>query len=157
MSDGFSSLLPPGDFARQQGAADAAARQAQRLADLSRRTPENKLKQDQIEEAANGFESIFLQMLLKEMRKSVDRASFLEGDSSALQMYEDLFDQHLTEALASQKTLGIGDLVRQYLEEHEQDNHQAYSPEIQKLLAARAAEFSHPAAPAPPAREPEPE
>ncbi len=56
------------------------------------------------------FESVFLSMMLKEMRKSLDEG-FFGGDSS--DSFGGMFDLFIGQHLAQSNPTGIGDLVLQ--------------------------------------------
>lgn len=59
------------------------------------------------------FESLFVSMLLKEMRQSSSEDGMFAGDSA--DVYGGLFDTFLGQHIASQSTLGIADLVNQQI------------------------------------------
>lgn len=65
--------------------------------------------------AAEQFESLFLNMMMKEMRKTVDRSGLLGSD--AMETYEQMFDQQI--ALGMSKAGGVG--LAKFLEQ--QMNH----------------------------------
>lgn len=83
----------------------------------------NKIKaagrQDQgagIKEVAKKFESIFVNMMLKSMRKANE--SFEEGNflhSSESQFYRDMFDQQLSVSLTQGHGIGLADILAQQL------------------------------------------
>ena len=59
------------------------------------------------------FESLFVSMMLKEMRQSMSEDGMFAGDSSDI--YGGLFDMFLGQHIASQGAFGISDLVKQSL------------------------------------------
>jgi flagellar protein FlgJ len=61
--------------------------------------------------AAQQFESLFLNMMMKEMRKTVDRSGLLGSD--AMETYEQMFDQQV--AIGMSKAGGVG--LAKYLEQ----------------------------------------
>ncbi len=69
-------------------------------------------KQAALKEAAQQFESIFMQMLLKSMRSAQD---VLESDSpfnsESTKFYRDMHDQQMAVELSSNGTLGLSDLI----------------------------------------------
>ncbi len=83
----------------------------------------NKIKaagrQDQgagIKEVAKKFESIFVNMMLKSMRKANE--SFEEGNflhSSESQFYRDMFDQQISVSLTQGRGIGLADILAQQL------------------------------------------
>jgi Rod binding domain-containing protein len=63
-------------------------------------------------DAARGFESIFLNMLLKEMRSTLGPRALFGGDGSDI--YGGLFDQFMSQHLAQGKGMGLAQaFVRQ--------------------------------------------
>jgi hypothetical protein len=71
---------------------------------------------DQLRKVSKDFESIFLRMIFKQMRSSVERSSLL-GNSRAMEFFETLRDEQLADSLAKAGGLGIGDMVYQRLQE----------------------------------------
>lgn len=57
---------------------------------------------------AEGMESQFNQMLLAQMKKTVDRAN---PNSAATRLYESMLDEHYADIMASSQGTGIKDLV----------------------------------------------
>jgi Rod binding domain-containing protein len=55
------------------------------------------------------FESIFVSMLLKEMRASSSEDGLFAGDSADI--YGGMFDMYLGQHIASQGSLGIADMI----------------------------------------------
>ncbi|WP_457641152.1 rod-binding protein [Persephonella sp.] len=69
------------------------------------------------EEIAKEFEAIFVRMLMKEFRKSIPEGLFSSSFSS--NMYWDMFDMQISEAIASADQLGIKSYILQALESYE--------------------------------------
>jgi flagellar protein FlgJ len=65
-------------------------------------------------EAARGFESIFLSLLLKEMRQTLEPGSLFGKDGG--DVYGGLFDQFMSQHLAQGKGMGIAQSLIQQLE-----------------------------------------
>lgn len=68
--------------------------------------------QKQLEEVATGIEEQFANLLIQEMKKSVDKT---EEGSSAMKIYESYLDQEYARVMANQKTLGLSDIVVEQL------------------------------------------
>lgn len=68
----------------------------------------------ELKQVSKNFESIFLQMLFKEMRNSVQKSD-LFGNSQGMEFFESMHDEQLTQQLASAGGLGIGNMVYQKL------------------------------------------
>ncbi len=66
-----------------------------------------------LEEAANQFEAIFVQMMLKSMRKAQDAIADEDSpfNSEQMKFYRDMHDQQLATDLSSGKGLGLADLI----------------------------------------------
>ncbi len=67
-----------------------------------------------LDEVATGFESVFLSMLIKQMRQTLAPGTLFGGDNSDVQ--GGLFDLYLSQHLARAGGLGIGKMLKQYLE-----------------------------------------
>jgi len=66
-----------------------------------------------LKEACEGFESLFLNMMLKEMRKTVP-----EGETSssyAMGMYQEMFDEEIAKNASKGKGIGIADSMYRQL------------------------------------------
>lgn len=73
--------------------------------------PESGAEREKLVEAAEAFETIFLQQLFAEMRKSSDMIS--GGGGGASQTYNEWFDQAVAESAASNDGVGIRDVLLQ--------------------------------------------
>lgn len=62
----------------------------------------------QLKEVANGMEEQFANMLVKEMKKSIDKN---EEGSTAMQIYESMLDQEYARILADQGKLGLSEVI----------------------------------------------
>jgi Rod binding domain-containing protein len=67
-----------------------------------------------LKDAAQGFESVFLSMLLKEMRQTLGPGSLFGSDSSDI--YGGLFDQFMAQHLAQGKGMGLAQALLRQLE-----------------------------------------
>lgn len=65
------------------------------------------------QDAGQQFESLFVSMLLKEMRQTSSEDGMFAGDTS--DVYGGLFDMFLGQHIASQKAFGIADLINSQL------------------------------------------
>ena len=68
-----------------------------------------------LHEASQQFESLFVDMLFKEMRKTAPQVSLTGKPSSAEQMFGEMLDEKRAEELAKSDSLGIGKIVEQQL------------------------------------------
>ncbi|MFO8156051.1 MAG: flagellar assembly peptidoglycan hydrolase FlgJ [Pseudomonadota bacterium] len=68
----------------------------------------------QLDEVAEQFEAVFLQMMLKGMRSTTPGNPLFE-DSNAMDTYEELYDKQMANNLVSTGSIGIADMVRDQL------------------------------------------
>jgi Rod binding domain-containing protein len=76
-------------------------------------TPAPLLDATGSQDVGEQFESVFVSMLIKEMRQSSSEDGMFAGDSA--DVYGGLFDTFLGQHLASQGTFGIAELVNQQI------------------------------------------
>ncbi len=62
----------------------------------------------QLKEVATGMEEQFANMLISEMKKSIDKN---EEGSTAMRIYESMLDQEYARILADQGKLGLSDVI----------------------------------------------
>ncbi|MBW3539804.1 MAG: hypothetical protein KY476_06000 [Planctomycetes bacterium] len=72
----------------------------------------------QVREAAEGFESVFASMLLKEMQGTLESGSLFGSDPTGV--YGGLFELFLGQEIGESGTLGIADLLSRYFESQNQ-------------------------------------
>lgn len=77
-----------------------------------------------LREACQGFEALFLDMMFREMRKTVPKDE-LFGESNAMDIFRDMHDSEVMKQVASSGGLGLADLMYQQL-----------SPQIEKQIEA---------------------
>lgn len=70
-------------------------------------------KNGSLDKAAEQFEALFVQMMLKSMRESVLKDE--ENTSQAADVYQDLMDKELSVQFAKRRTLGIADMLTRQL------------------------------------------
>ena len=70
----------------------------------------------EIEKTASEFESVFLSMMLKEMRNTLDQeeGGLFGGESS--DTFGGMFDMFMSQHLAESNPLGIGNVIESYLQ-----------------------------------------
>ncbi len=85
-------------------------------------------KNGSLEKAAEQFEAMFVQMMLKSMRESVVKDE--DNSSHAADMYQDLMDRELSVQFAKRRSLGIADMLTRQLSP-------ANGPSTQALLEGR--------------------
>lgn len=77
---------------------------------LSKKKTESK---EELRKVAQEFESVFLEQLLKTMRKTIPKSEFLSGGQSE-EIYTYMLDQELSKKL-SQRGIGIADMLYRQL------------------------------------------
>ncbi len=70
----------------------------------------------QLKKVSQNFESIFIQMMFKEMRHSIQKSN-LFGNSQAAEFFESMQDEQLSKQLASSGGIGIGNVIYQKLKQ----------------------------------------
>lgn len=77
--------------------------------------PDQKLReQAKIKQASRMFEAHFLQMMMKEMRKTVNKSGFMSG-GPAEDMFTDLLDQSRAEQASAGRSMGIASMLEAQL------------------------------------------
>jgi flagellar protein FlgJ len=76
---------------------------------------DQKQKEKQLEEACAGFEAIFINTILKSMRKSLPGNGVIE-ESHGMNIYQSMYDQYLSEQAAnSTSSLGLKEFLYEQL------------------------------------------
>jgi hypothetical protein len=78
-------------------------------------TPAQKQALAGLHSAAQQFESVFLNMLFKEMRKNAPPTSLTGKPSNADNIYADMLDEKRAESLSQTGSLGIGKMLEEQL------------------------------------------
>lgn len=73
----------------------------------------------QLKEVANGMEEQFANMLISEMKKSIDKS---EDGSTAMKIYESMLDQEYARIISEQGKLGLSDVIVKQLSPKLQNN-----------------------------------
>lgn len=76
--------------------------------------PSSENSEARLRKVADSFEAIFARQLLREMRDSVLKSS-LFGEGTASEVYQEMFDDHLAEAIGKAGGFGLGDVLVQQL------------------------------------------
>ena len=80
----------------------------------------------ELREVSKNFESIFMGMLMKEMRNSVQKSGLL-GNSQGMEFFESMYDEQLTRQLASSGGIGIGHMVYERLKQITEPHQRVFS------------------------------
>ncbi len=70
---------------------------------------------DDLRKVARDFEAIFLENLLKTMRRTIPKGGLLDGGQSE-EIYTFLFDREIAQRMA-QRSIGLADLIQRQLEQ----------------------------------------
>jgi flagellar protein FlgJ len=81
------------------------------VADLQRQLKNNDPKA--LKAAAQQFEALFVQMVLKSMRDATPKEGMFDNEQS--RMYESLLDQQLAQVMSSKKGIGLADVIERQL------------------------------------------
>ena len=80
------------------------------LKNASRLTEKNE--NNELKEACQGFEAIFVKSMLKNMRNSLPGESLFETDNHGMDIYKSMHDEYLSEALSKQgQGIGISEFL----------------------------------------------
>jgi len=71
-------------------------------------------KSEEIKAAARQFEALFVNRLLKEMRKTIIKSNLL-GEGFGGEIFRDMFDEKLAEEISERSTLGLADVIARQL------------------------------------------
>jgi len=69
---------------------------------------QNASEKEKLKNAAQGFESIFVNLLLSQMRKTIDKSELIDG-GNAQEIFEQMFDEEISKEIAKRGDLGIAD------------------------------------------------
>ena len=78
------------------------------------RTQAQKDQKGALNETAQQFEALFIQMMLAEMRKSIPKEGMF--DSQAVQTYQDMSDKQVALDMAKRGDFGIANVIKQQFE-----------------------------------------
>ncbi len=75
----------------------------------------SKHSEAQIQKVARDFEAIFLRMLLKEMRSSVQKSGLM-GNSRATEFFESMYDEQIADEMSKAGGVGLSQIVYNQLQ-----------------------------------------
>lgn len=75
----------------------------------------NSGQDDELKEACTEFESYFLNMMFKSMRKTVVSNGGIFGKSNAEKIFQDMLDEQMTDKMAKQGGIGLADMMYKQL------------------------------------------
>lgn len=80
---------------------------------MNKRFAPGPSEEKKLREACEGFESVFIGQMLKEMRKTVQKDGLLHGKEE--DQYVSMFDEELSKTLTKQGGIGLADFMQQQL------------------------------------------
>ena len=100
-------------------------REVQEKADAAMSAEESSAEKQRkgLREACQGFEALFLDMMFREMRKTVPKDE-LFGESNAMDIFRDMHDTEVMKQMSSAGGIGIADMMYKQL-----------SPQIERQIA----------------------
>ncbi|MBC7660368.1 MAG: rod-binding protein [Chitinophagaceae bacterium] len=84
---------------------------AQRFEKVNQKTPENL---EEVKKLSKEFESIFMEIVLKSMRDSVDKSKFIDGGNGE-QIFQSMLDTEYAKNLANQNMTGLSTSIEDHL------------------------------------------
>ncbi len=82
-----------------------------RFTKVNQKTPENA---EAIKKLSDEFEGIFLEIVLKSMRETIDKSQLTDGGNGE-QIFQSMLDSEYAKNLASQRTTGLSASIEQHL------------------------------------------
>lgn len=83
------------------------------LGALKAQAVQDKDNPEAAKKAAQQFESMFLQMMLKSMRDAVPKGGLFE--SQATETFEQMFDQQIVLAMAERRSTGLSQMIEKFI------------------------------------------
>lgn len=74
----------------------------------------NSKDEEQIRKSSQEIESIFANMMLKEMRKSIDKSDLVESAPGS-EIWESMFDEKIAEEISKGRGLGLSEMIYKQL------------------------------------------
>ena len=93
--------------------------QATRLSQPARKVEKNMASDQELREATQEFESLFLHQLMKAMRSTIPKNNLFHGGQSE-EIFTDMLDQEISK-IASKRGIGIADLLFEQLQQNVKD------------------------------------
>lgn len=136
-------------LARQQAQAWQGSREADKAKSFAdelqvaqKNTLDDPAYQKKLKDACKGFESMFIQMMWKEMRKTVPENS-LFGESDGEKIFRDMLDTEMSDRMSEAGGLGLADVMYKQLTAQYQA-HKDMEARAKASLAARGRQVDLP-------------
>ncbi|MDR2573045.1 MAG: rod-binding protein [Desulfovibrio sp.] len=112
MTSPVSSAISPDTAGAENSRWELQAKLAG-LGDLHGKKLSPEQKEKKLREACEGFESVFIQKMWQEMRKTVPQGNLLHGREE--KFWQDMYDQELAKKMTSAGGIGLADMMYQQL------------------------------------------
>lgn len=84
---------------------------AERFSKLSEKAPQDV---EEIKKLSKDFEAIFMEIVLKSMRESVDKSKFIDGGNGE-QIFQSMLDSEYSKNMAAQDMTGLSKSIESHL------------------------------------------
>lgn len=113
---GINSVLAQQQAQNLNGSRDVKKAEsfADKLQEAQKNTLDDPEYQAKLKDACKGFESMFIQLMWKEMRKTVPENS-LFGESQGEKIFRDMLDTEMADRMSDSGGLGLADVMYQQL------------------------------------------
>ncbi|MDR3358077.1 MAG: rod-binding protein [Desulfovibrio sp.] len=115
MTSSISPAIPPDASHDEISRRELQARLAG-LGDLRGRKLAPEQKEKKLREACEGFESVFIQKMWQEMRKTVPQGTLLHSREE--KFWQDMYDQELAKKMTSAGGIGLADMMYRQLSQN---------------------------------------
>lgn len=122
----MSSMLPDPALLASQATDSQMLQKQLETQRLQKQLMSPDAKEKKLREATKGFESVFINKLWQQMRKTVPKEGYLHSKNE--EMYLSMFDQALSEKLADAGGIGLGDMLYEQLKQSMEDASRVTSP-----------------------------
>ena len=141
---GTNSILAQQQAQNLQGSKDVdkAKSFASELQAAQKNTLDDPAYQKKLKDACKGFESMFIQLMWKEMRKTVPENS-LFGESNGEKIFRDMLDTEMSDRMSEAGGLGLADVMYKQLTAQYQA-HKDMEARAKASLAARGRQVDLP-------------
>ncbi len=78
--------------------------------DNLKKTKSAEKEKEKLKKACKDFEALFVNQLMKEMRKTVKKSGFMDG-GNAEKIFQSMLDEKYAEAIADSGEMGLADMM----------------------------------------------
>ncbi len=96
--------------------ADKMSLMGQKAADIQRMASKNT-DEAKLQEAADGFEAMFVHLLLQQMRKTIPDSELIDGGQGQ-EIWEDMFYEEIAKCASQSESLGISEMLMQEFQKY---------------------------------------